>query len=37
MFVIDGERWVVDPLAGRFVEDGFGRENSVLIVRSHRR
>jgi hypothetical protein len=37
MFVIDGERWVVDPLAGRFVEDGFGRENSVLIVRSPRR
>jgi hypothetical protein len=33
MFVIDGERWVEDPLAGRFVEDGFGRENSVLIVR----
>jgi hypothetical protein len=33
MFVVDGERWVVDPLAGRFVEDGFGRENSLLIVR----
>lgn len=33
MFVIDGERWVVDPLAGRFVADGFGRENSLLIVR----
>jgi hypothetical protein len=35
MFVIDGERWVTDPLAGRFVDDGFGagRENSVLIVR----
>ena len=33
MFVVDGERWVVDPLAGRFVDDGFGRENSVLIVR----
>jgi len=32
MFVIDGERWVVDPLAGRFVADGFGRENSLLIV-----
>lgn len=32
MFVVDGERWVVDPLAGRFVEDGFGRENSLLIV-----
>ena len=33
MFVVDGERWVVDPLAGRFVEDDFGRENSLLIVR----
>ena len=35
MFVVDGERWVTDPLAGRFVDDGFGagRENSLLIVR----
>lgn len=33
MFVVDGDRWVADPLAGRFVEDGFGRENSLLIVR----
>jgi len=35
MFVVDGERWVTDPLAGRFVDDGFGagQENSVLIVR----
>jgi len=35
MFVVDGERWVTDPLAERFVDDGFGagRENSVLIVR----
>jgi hypothetical protein len=35
MFVVDGERWVTDPLAGRFVDDGFGggRENSVVIVR----
>ncbi len=33
MFVVDGERWVPDPLAGSFVDDGFGRENSVLIVR----
>jgi AMP-activated protein kinase-like protein len=32
MFVVDGERWVADPLAGRFVDDGFGRENSLLIV-----
>ena len=37
MFVVDGERWVADPLAGRFVEDGFGRVNSLLIVRSLRR
>lgn len=35
MFVVDGDRWVTDPLAGRFVDDGFGagQENSVLIVR----
>ena len=33
MFVVDGERWVADPLAGRYVEDDFGRENSLLIVR----
>jgi hypothetical protein len=33
MFVVDGERWVSDPLAGRYVADGFGRENSLLIVR----
>jgi hypothetical protein len=35
MFVVDGERWVSDPLAGRYVDDGFGvgRQNSVLIVR----
>lgn len=33
MFVVDGERWVTDPLAGRFVDDGFGRQNALLIVR----
>ena len=33
MFMVDGERLVVDPLAGRFVEDDFGRVNSLLIVR----
>jgi hypothetical protein len=35
MFVVDGERWVVDPLAGRYVDDGFGRgrQNALLIVR----
>ena len=33
MFVVDGERWVTDPLAGRYVDDGFGRQNGLLIVR----
>jgi len=33
MFVVDGERWVSDPLAGRYVDDGFGRKNAVLLVR----
>ena len=33
MLVVDGERWVTDPLAGRYVDDGFGRQNALLIVR----
>ena len=35
MFVVDGERWVSDPLAGRYVDDGFGegQQNYLLIVR----
>jgi hypothetical protein len=33
MFVVDGERWVTDPLAGRYVDDGFGRQNALLFVR----
>src|SRR2546426_285325 len=33
MFVVDGERWVADPLAGRYVDDGFGRQNAIIIVR----
>jgi hypothetical protein len=34
MFVVDGERWVTDPLAGRYVDDGFGRQNALLFVQS---
>jgi AMP-activated protein kinase-like protein len=36
MFVVDGDRWVPDPLAGRYVDDGFGagQQNSLLIVRA---
>jgi 1,4-alpha-glucan branching enzyme len=35
MFVVDGDRWVSDPLAGRYVDDGFGagQQNSLLFVR----
>lgn len=33
MFVVDGERWVSDPLADRYVDDGFGRQNALLFVR----
>jgi len=35
MFVVDGERWVADPLAGRYVDDGFGvgGQNAMLVVR----
>ncbi len=31
-FVIDGSRWVADPTAPSYVDDGFGQVNSVLIV-----
>jgi 1,4-alpha-glucan branching enzyme len=30
VFVVDGERWLVDPLAVRTRADGFGGENAVL-------
>jgi hypothetical protein len=32
MFVIDGSRWIPDPGAHAQVDDGFGQENSVIIV-----
>jgi hypothetical protein len=32
MYVIDGQRWIGDPLAGDVSEDGFGSENAVLDV-----
>jgi len=32
MFVLDGETWIADPLAGEKVDDGFGRENSLVRV-----
>lgn len=32
MFVIDGKRWIVDPLASEEATDGFGSRNAVLDV-----
>ncbi len=29
-FVVDGKRWVADPSADRWVDDGFGQRNSVI-------
>jgi anti-sigma factor RsiW len=31
-FLIDGSDWSKDPLAERFLADGFGGENSILFV-----
>ena len=33
MYLVDGRRWVVPPLAEDFVTDGFGQTNGVVIVR----
>ena len=30
MFVVDGERWVADPYASQYRDDGFGQRNAVL-------
>lgn len=32
MFVIDGKRWIADPLAAEGTTDGFGSQNAVLDV-----
>jgi hypothetical protein len=31
-FVVDGTRWAPDPNAASQVDDGFGKQNSVLLV-----
>ena len=33
-FFIDGRRWAPDPHAERFLADGFGGENSIILVES---
>lgn len=32
MFLVDGERWVTDPRAESYVDDGFGMRNALLNV-----
>jgi hypothetical protein len=32
MFVIDGKRWVTDPEAERYLDDGFGMRNAVITI-----
>ncbi len=32
MFVIDGSQWTTDPNADRYVDDGFGNRNAVLVI-----
>ena len=32
MFIIDGQKWVPDPSAYQYVNDGFGNKNAVLEI-----
>ena len=32
MFVVDGERWIADPQAAEALDDGFGRQNSLMRI-----
>ncbi len=32
MFLLDGSRWVTDPHAERYSDDGFGNRNAVLAI-----
>ncbi|MFQ6672138.1 MAG: glycoside hydrolase family 13 [Candidatus Tectimicrobiota bacterium] len=32
MFIVDGERWLTDPFAPAYVDDGFGGKNALLEV-----
>ncbi len=34
IFVVDGKRWIPDPRAARYRDDGFGNRNAVLTVPS---
>ncbi|HKJ91602.1 MAG TPA: isoamylase early set domain-containing protein [Longimicrobiales bacterium] len=32
MFVVDGSRWVTDPRAASYVDDGFGGRNALISI-----
>ncbi|MCB9627101.1 MAG: isoamylase early set domain-containing protein [Sandaracinaceae bacterium] len=32
MFVVDGERWVTDPFADAYRDDGFGNRNAIVRI-----
>ena len=32
MFLVNGEIWTVDPSARMYRDDGFGRQNAVILV-----
>lgn len=32
MFLVNGSRWVTDPEAGHYTDDGFGNRNAVVAV-----
>jgi hypothetical protein len=36
VFVVDGERWIEDPAATQFRDDGFGRRNALFTVAAPR-
>jgi hypothetical protein len=33
MFVVDGNKWLVDPIVTTYVDDGFGGKNSLIDLR----
>lgn len=37
MFVLDGETWISDPLAGDKIDDGFGQQNSLVRIATSQR
>ncbi len=32
MFLVDGERWIADPQSTEYVDDGYGKRNSIIDI-----